>query len=53
VDVAVRCDRAIVDPTRVLDLAALFEVRIEDRPAGRAPARLGHLGESAVLHKFI
>ena len=36
-----------------LDVAALLEVRIEDFLAGRAPARLGYLGESCVLHELI
>ena len=31
-------------------IAALLEVRIEDRFAGRAPAPPGYLGESAILH---
>jgi hypothetical protein len=52
-DVAVRRDPAIVDSTRVFDVAALLEVRIEDRLADRAPARLRYLGESAVSHKLI
>jgi hypothetical protein len=34
-------------------IAALLEVRIEDRIAGRAPARLRYLGESGVVHYFI
>jgi hypothetical protein len=34
------------------DVAARLEHRIEDL-AGRAPARLWYLGESAVHHKFI
>jgi hypothetical protein len=34
-------------------IAALLEVRIEDRFAGRAPLACRHLGESAVSHKFI
>jgi len=31
-------------------IAALLDVRIEDRLAGRAPAQLGYLGESPFLH---
>ena len=31
-------------------VAALLEVRIEDRFAGRAPAPPGYLGESGILH---
>src|SRR5262245_15292788 len=31
-------------------VAALLEVRIEDRLAGRAPAPPAYLGESAILH---
>jgi hypothetical protein len=31
-------------------IAALLELRIEDRLAGRAPAPRGYLGESAILH---
>ena len=34
-------------------VAALLEVRIEDRSAGRAPPRLRYLGESIVFHKLI
>jgi hypothetical protein len=30
---------------------ALLGIRIKDRLTGRAPAQLGHLGESAILHK--
>jgi hypothetical protein len=33
-----------------IDVAALLEVRIEDRLADRAPGRLGLPGESAILH---
>jgi hypothetical protein len=33
-----------------IDVATLLEVGIEDHLAGRAPARLGHLGEPAILH---
>jgi hypothetical protein len=33
-----------------VDVAALLEVRIEDRFAGRAPAPPGYLGESGVVH---
>jgi hypothetical protein len=38
-----------------VDVAALLEVRIEDRLAGRAPAPLGYLGESesALTHQII
>jgi hypothetical protein len=32
--------------TNDVGVAALLEVRIEDRVAGRAPARLPYLGES-------
>src|SRR5918994_1725362 len=39
--------------TNDIGVAALLEVRIEDRVAGRAPARLPYLGESAVLQEFI
>ena len=36
-----------------VDVAALLKVRIEDHFAGRAPARLRTLENSAVLHKVI
>jgi hypothetical protein len=36
-----------------IGVAALLEVRIEDRFAGRAPAPPGYLGESEVLDKSI
>ena len=36
-----------------IGIAALLEVRIEDRFAGRAPARLRYLGESAISQKFV
>ena len=32
------------------DVAALLKDRIKDRLTGRAPAQLGHIGESAILH---
>jgi hypothetical protein len=35
---------------RDVGVAALLEVRIEDRLAGRAPPSLEYLGESAILH---
>jgi hypothetical protein len=31
-------------------IATLLEVRIEDRFAGRAPARLRYLGQSGIVH---
>jgi hypothetical protein len=35
------------------DVAALLEVRIENRLARRAPTPPGYLGESGISHKFI